>query len=90
MESQTQRTVLDEVLGPLVHECFTPEAARQVAEYKADEKVERRLDELSVKCTEGSLSEDEQAEYEDFVQAIDLISIIPAKARALLDNTSGA
>lgn len=90
MESQTQRTVLDEVLGPLVHECFTPDVARLVAEYKADEKVERRLDELSAKCTEGSLSADEQAEYEDFVQAIDLISIIQAKARGLLEKTSGA
>ena len=89
MESQTQRTVLDEVLGPLVQECFTPEVARQVAEYKADEKMESRLDELSSKCTEGKLTAEQRAEYEDFVQAIDLISIIQAKARALIDKTPG-
>ena len=84
-----QSTVLDDVLGPLVRECFTPEVARHVAEYKADNKIEARLDELSAKCTEGKLTAEEQSEYEDFVQAIELISIIQAKARALIEKTSG-
>ena len=84
-----QSTVLDEVLEPLVRDCLTPEVARHVAEYKADNRLEARLDELSAKCTEGTLMPDEQVEYEEFVQAIALVSIIQAKARAFVDRTSG-
>ena len=86
MESNIQTAVLDKLLDPLVVHCFTPEVARQVANYQADEQTQNRIDELSNKCTEGTLTSDERIEYEEYVQAIDLISIIQAKARRFLQS----
>lgn len=85
--SQTQQAVvLDRLLSP-VSRCFTPEVARQLVALRAEPDVQERLDLLAGKCTEGRLSADERAEYELYVQAIDFIAILQAKARALLAAT---
>lgn len=89
MEPNTQTTVLEQLLDPLIVDCFTPEVALHVAGYRADEATQARLDELSEKSTEGTLSPKERAEYEEFVQAIDLISIMQAKARRFLKDHAG-
>lgn len=88
MEPSTQIPILDRLLDPLLVNCFTPDVARQVAEYRADEATQARLDELSDKCTEGTLTPEERLEYEEYVQAIDLISIMQAKARRFLSDNA--
>jgi hypothetical protein len=40
-----------------------------------------RIDELAAKCNEGALTEVEQREHGAYMDAIDLIGILPAKAR---------
>jgi hypothetical protein len=42
------------------------------------------------KCNEGELKAEGRAEYEAVVDAIDLISILQAKARALLARSADA
>jgi hypothetical protein len=82
-------TLLDRVFDPLA-EALTPESARRVAEWRADEETQRRLDELGEKSNEGALLEGERHEYETYVHVIDFIGILQAKARLVLQRNGGA
>jgi hypothetical protein len=83
MEDTTESAILDKMLEPVAR-CFTPTVAKQVAELRADLPTQARIDELAVKCNEGELTEAEQREYKAYVEAMDLIGILQAKARAIL------
>jgi hypothetical protein len=58
--------------------------ARELAALRATPDIQARIDELADKCNEGRLTDDERAEYDAYVDAIDVISILQAKARAAL------
>jgi len=66
----------------------TPDVARQIVELRADATTQERIDELAEKSTEGQLSPAEEAEYDDYVEAIDIIGILQAKARSALARHS--
>ena len=83
MEDITESAILDRMLEPVAR-CFTPAVAKQIAELRADLGTQTRLDALAVKCNEGELTEAEKREYGAYVEAIDLIGILQAKARAIL------
>jgi hypothetical protein len=51
--------------------------------WHADEETQRRIDELGEKCNEGELTPAEREEYDAYVQAIDFIGILQAKARVV-------
>ena len=74
---------LDSMLNPVV-ESFTPAVARKIVDLRADARLEQRVDELRQKANEGTLTPDEDAEYRDFVESVDIISILQAKARRFL------
>ena len=74
---------LDRFLDPIAA-CLTPDVARQIAELRIDEDTMRRLEELREKANEGTLTDSERAEYEEFVEGHDFLTILQAKARALL------
>lgn len=75
-------TVLDHVLGPLL----TPDLAARVAGYTLPPDATERLETLRAKANEGTLTASEQAEYEQFVESLDLLSVLQAKARAALNR----
>ena len=81
--------VLDRLLDPLGR-IFTPEVARKLVDYSFDAKAQARIDKLARKCNEGQLSDNERREYETYVQTIDFIAILQAKARALLKRSPDA
>ncbi len=85
MSHYPDNTVLDELLDP-VAQCFTPDVARQIVALRATPTLQARLDELAGKANEGNLSQDERERYEAYVEAIDLISILQAKALKMLAN----
>jgi hypothetical protein len=72
-------TYLDRLLEPLTN-AFTPEVASAVLEIHIDWELEDHINELRRKANEGTLTPAEDAEYKDFVDAVDLISIVQAKA----------
>ena len=74
---------LDRLLDPLT-DVFSREVASAVLGLRADSELEARIAELRVKANEGTLTPAEDAEYKDFVEAVDLISIIQTKARRFL------
>ena len=74
--------ILDRLLDP-VRDAFTPEVARAIADLRADAATQDRLDDLAERHHEGGLSPDELAEYQALVNAINLISVLQAKARTV-------
>lgn len=67
-----------------VTNCFTPEVARQIVDARLDTDTQARIDQLAAKANRGTLTAEERDEYAEFVEYIDLIGIIKAKARLLL------
>ena len=52
--------------------------------------MQARLEELADKSTEGTLTDAEREEYEAYVSAIDFLTVLQAKARAMLADAAGA
>jgi hypothetical protein len=72
--------ILDRLLEPVTR-CLTPDALRQLANLRADADLQDRLDLLADKNTEGQLTAEERDEYETYVHAICVISVMQAQAR---------
>ena len=81
-------TVLDELLDPLTR-CFTADVARQIADLRASPSVQGRIDRLAQRAAEGEITEAERDEYERYVEAIDVVGLLQAKARAVLAKQGG-
>lgn len=92
MDTQTvtqDRNVLDRLLNP-VRDVLTPEVAQAIADLRADETTQARLDDLAERHHEGRLSAEELSEYQSLVSGINLISVLQAKARSVLERRSSA
>ncbi|MCC6538758.1 MAG: hypothetical protein IT162_14480 [Bryobacterales bacterium] len=76
---------LDRLLDPMT-EALTPESAAALVNLRADPEVAARVDELRRKANEGTLTPAEDAEYKEFVEAVDIVSIMQAKARRFLSR----
>ena len=76
-------SLLDRIFDPL-GDAITPETAARLVDMQADEVVQRRIDELANRCTEGKLTEEERHEYDTYIRAIDFISIMQSKARKVI------
>jgi hypothetical protein len=74
---------LAKILDP-VAQCFTPEVAKRVAELRADPDVQARIEELAEKCNEGTMTPEEIAEYDAYIQAMDVVAVLQKKARTLI------
>lgn len=76
---------LDRLLDPLT-DALTPESASALLDLRADAEVGARIEELRCRANEGTLTPAEDAEYKDFIEAVDLVSIMQAKARRFLSR----
>lgn len=83
MPNGQKTAVLDEMLEPVTH-VFTREVAQALVDLKASGVVQARIAELAEKCNDGLLTTEELAEYEAYVHAVDLLSVLQAKARGWL------
>jgi hypothetical protein len=80
-------TYLDQLLDPLT-DAFSPEVARRIVDLRASPEVEAHVAQLADKANAGIATPDEEAEYKDFVDAVDIIGILQAKARKALMQRS--
>jgi hypothetical protein len=76
---------LERLLEPLT-DALTPEAASALLNLRADPELEARVEDLRRKANDGTLTPAEDAEYKDFVEAVDIVSIMQAKARRVLSR----
>jgi len=74
---------LDRLLEPLA-DCLTPGVAAKVADLRADDVIQERIDYLAERANDGLLTGKESEEYTGYLQAIYLITVLQAKARSIL------
>jgi hypothetical protein len=78
---------LDRLLEPFAG-CLSPDVAAKVADMRADETVQDRIDYLADRSNEGLLTAEERDEYAGYLHAIDVIAVLQAKARSVLHKPS--
>ena len=82
--SMSTFSYLDRFLEPMA-DALSPEVAARIVALRATPEDQARADELARKGKRRrSLTPDEDAEYKEFVEAVDIVSIIQAKARRFL------
>ena len=60
---------------------LSAEQTRQLAELQGDPALSDRLSELAERANEGELSDADRAEYEAYIEANNLLSVLQAEAR---------
>jgi hypothetical protein len=76
-------TYLDRFLEPMT-DALTPEVAQVIVNLRADAETETEVQKLREKANEGRLTAEEERAYHDFIEAVDVISILQSKARRFL------
>jgi len=84
--SQFTSAAFDRAVEP-VFSILSKDQAVQIADFHGDEALQSRIEELASMANEGSLSTDEQAEYQGYSQANQFLAIMQAKARRLVDSS---
>ena len=72
---------LDRFLEPFA-DCLSPDVAVKVADLRADEEMQARIDYLADRANEGLLTDEEREEYSGYLHAIDVLTALQAKARS--------
>ena len=83
MKTKTKYSPLEKLIEGL-SKCLNAESAKQLLKYRADAKLQKQIDALADKCTEGTLTPEEQAEYGDCVTLGTFIAILKSKIRQQL------
>jgi hypothetical protein len=83
MEQSSTTTALDRILDPL-SDCLNTEVAQRIVELRIEPDIQSRIEELADRCNEGLLTEDERAEYDSYIEAAEILSLIKLKARRYL------
>ena len=61
-----------------------PDKAEAVLQFRADPELQRRIEELAGRSTEGQLTEAERAEYEGYVRANKFVATLQRQARQVI------
>ena len=85
MDISTDTLVLGKILDPLA-DALTPDLAQRLVSLRADDETQALIDKLGEKANEGTLTELERRQYETYVRATTLVSILQAKARKFISN----
>ena len=83
MSVLTDAAAFDRAIEPVLR-ILSRDQAIQIIDFHGDEDLQRRIEELAEKASEGELTDDERAEYQGYAQANKFIAVLQAKARRLL------
>jgi hypothetical protein len=86
MATAYERSAFDRVTDPIFG-LLTRDQARAIVDFRGDDELAQRVEELAVKCNEGELTDEERAEYEGYAYANRFIAVMQAKARRLLNHS---
>lgn len=79
---------IDQLIEP-VGQCLTAEVAERLISLRANPELQREVDRLADKANRGTLTDDERAQYEQYVSFAQFVTLLQIKARDLLDGRSG-
>lgn len=85
MATVFDRSAFDRAIDP-IFSLLTPGQVRAIIDFRGDDQLAQRSEELARKCNEGELSDEERAEYEGYARANNYIAVLQAKARRLLSD----
>lgn len=80
-----ESSVLDRMLNSLTR-CLDAESARRVLELGVDPSVQARVEILAERANEGLLTPEERAEYEAYINADDVTSVLRMNVLRHLDS----
>ena len=83
MSTAFETTAFDRGTDPIL-QFFTTEQARRLVDYRADQSLQQRIEQLAEQSNEGQLTDEEKSEYEGYVKANKFIAVLQAKARKML------
>ena len=83
--SAQNRQVLDRFLDP-IRNVLSVEVAQAIADLRADSSTQERIEDLAERHREGQLSSEELAEYRALVNGANLMAVLQAKARSVLND----
>jgi len=75
-------SALDQLLNPNAG-WLTPISAQRLIDWKVDDELRNRIEELGQKANLGQLTAEEDVEYRAYLDDAELISVLQAKARRL-------
>jgi hypothetical protein len=78
-------SAIDRFLDP-VTACFTPQVAERIVGLQLDPSLTARIEYLARKANEGLLTPEEDEEYKDYVEGGDMLALLQAKARRVLQQ----
>lgn len=78
-------TILERILEPVL-EAMPVDFARQLLSLRADRELQARVDELRTKANSGQISPMELDEYDEFIEALDIVAMLQLKAKKCLSN----
>jgi hypothetical protein len=84
--TNTEAAILARIIQSQDRE-LTPEAARYLLSMKLPPDDEERVNVLSAKAREGSLTDAEMQELDSYLHVGSLLSVLQARARRLLKNS---
>jgi hypothetical protein len=79
-------STFDQFLDPTTG-CLTPQVAQRIVDWRPDAELQAHIQELGTKADSGTLSLEEEAEYQQLVEDGDLIALLQAKARKILTRS---
>ena len=82
-----RESIIEGVIGA-GGEPLTPDAAKYLLSLRFSEAQKDRFDELSEKAQQGTLSESEQDDLDEFLRIETLLIVLKANARRLLSTGS--
>lgn len=82
MSESPDNPILDRLFDPLI----TPEAAERLTAFQPDAQTVARIECLRERANEGQLTDAEREEYAQYVELLDLVGILKAKARIVLSR----
>jgi len=83
----TATDLLSSYLEPLAED-LTPQQARKILSIKLTDRLIDRVQQLASRANSGTLTEQERAEYEYYIDVDDALGLLKAKARSLVGNTA--
>lgn len=87
--TNTMATVstFDQFLDPTTG-CLTPQVAQRIVDWRPDPELQAHIQKLGEKANSGTLSPDEEFEYQQLIEDGDLIALLQAKARRILTHST--
>jgi hypothetical protein len=72
--------LLNRIVDPLA-DCLSREVAERIVNLRAEADVQQRIDELADLANRGRLSEEQKAEYDEYLSAFHFVTMLQARAR---------